>query len=286
MANDLNFQYSLGIAGPFVNRVLAAALNAAMAVSTETVNDVQVVTVTGTPTGGSFTLAGLPGVTTLTISGATTNAAATVTGLNSTRNLFVGMSVTGPGIPLGATIATITSTSAITISANATASATVAIVFSGVPTITVAFNDTAGAVQNKLKLAMGGGNNVVCTGGPLPGTPITATLVGDLAGQPFQLMTLGTNSLTGGSSPTATITRGTVGVAVAFHAQRQAFANNFIKNPDAYMRSMSLAVASNSTVQADFTSAGALVGGKTETDAFNDISFVVNGLWNLFSLSQ
>lgn len=62
-----------------------------------------------------------------TRSGTTTNGSAAITGLSTTTDLYIGMPVEGTGIPAGATIASITSTTAITISANATASGTVPI---------------------------------------------------------------------------------------------------------------------------------------------------------------
>jgi len=61
----------------------------------------------------------------LAITGTTTNASASITGLSSTVGLFVGMAISGTGVPGGATIASITSATAITISSNATASGTV-----------------------------------------------------------------------------------------------------------------------------------------------------------------
>lgn len=61
---------------------------------------------------------------TVVLTGNTTSGNASVTALSSTANLAVGMRVFGAGIPAGATIATITSSTAITLSANATATAT------------------------------------------------------------------------------------------------------------------------------------------------------------------
>lgn len=57
----------------------------------------------------------------------TTNASNAVTGLSSTSDLYIGMPIEGAGIPAGTTIASITSSTAITLSANATATATVPI---------------------------------------------------------------------------------------------------------------------------------------------------------------
>ena len=70
----------------------------------------------------------------VTMQGTTTSGAATVTGIGATTNLFVGMTVSGTGVPAGTTILTIDSTTAITMSANATGSATVTLTFKIVPT--------------------------------------------------------------------------------------------------------------------------------------------------------
>lgn len=59
--------------------------------------------------------------------GTTTNASASITGLADTSKMAVGMPISGTGIPAAATIASIVSGTAITISANATASGTVAL---------------------------------------------------------------------------------------------------------------------------------------------------------------
>ncbi|MXR38013.1 phage tail protein [Craterilacuibacter sinensis] len=57
-----------------------------------------------------------------TRSGTLTSGSVNVTGLSTTLDMWVGMPVEGAGIPAGATVASITSVSAITLSANATAS--------------------------------------------------------------------------------------------------------------------------------------------------------------------
>jgi len=65
---------------------------------------------------------------TTTFTGTTTNASATISSISATITayLYAGMKISGTGIPAGATISTVSSTS-ITISANATASGTVTI---------------------------------------------------------------------------------------------------------------------------------------------------------------
>jgi hypothetical protein len=59
--------------------------------------------------------------TAISATGATTNGSTAVTGLASTSSMVVGMAVSGTGIPAGATVASITSGTAITLSAPATA---------------------------------------------------------------------------------------------------------------------------------------------------------------------
>lgn len=68
---------------------------------------------------------------TVVITGNTTNGSATISSMETTYGLTVGMSVSGTGIPAGATIASIVSRKSITISANATATgSTVSLTFS------------------------------------------------------------------------------------------------------------------------------------------------------------
>jgi hypothetical protein len=85
--------------------------------------------------------------------------------------------------------------------------------FMGATTATIAYNAAAAAVQTALvALATIGTGNVVCGGGPLPGTPVTITFQGTLASQPLPLITANGAGLTGGSSPTASVARTTQGV--------------------------------------------------------------------------
>jgi hypothetical protein len=114
-------------------------------------NELQTITVTGTPTGGTFTLV-------YTYRDATTGAISTGT--------------------------------------------------SG----TIAFNASAANVSTALSTITQLSGNITTGGGPLPGTPVTVTYNTALAGQPVRALTLGTNSLTGGSTPTAAVTRTTPGV--------------------------------------------------------------------------
>lgn len=280
---DLNFQYTLGICSPFKNRVHAAILNAIQALTAEVVNDAQVLTATG-GTAGTFTLAGVPasGSATFTQNGTTTSGAATVTGLASTHNLFIGQAVSGAGVPVGATVASITSGSAVTLSANATASATVLLTFSGSPNVVVPFNATAGDVEALLGAQTGiGPTGVVTTGGPLNTGAVTVTFCGSVGNQPQKLMTVAANNLTG---VTPTVTRGTAGVYFASHQQRQFWGNQYLRSPVTWLEQFSILVAGNATVAADFNVNGSL-NGVTEATAANDIQFVVNGAVNTFALS-
>jgi hypothetical protein len=78
--------------------------------------------VAGLPTTStSKTLRVTNNTTAVVTAGNTTNGSAAVTGISSTASLAVGMAVSGTGIPAGATVAEITSSTAVTLSAAATA---------------------------------------------------------------------------------------------------------------------------------------------------------------------
>lgn len=289
MSNAL-FQSQLANAPGFLARVAALLANSLVAVANEVADEIQSLSVTGSPTGGNFVLAGLPGSTVIIENGTTVNNSASVTGLNSTVGLWVGMTVTGSGIPANTTIASITSTTAITLSANATAGATVPLTFSGTPQVTINWNATYEDVQQLLgNLAAIGAGSVVCAGGPLPGTAISITWTGSLGHEPIRLPTFGTNGLTGGTSPAPAISRTTAGVAFPYHAQRQALARSGLLSPQNYVPQFAVAVAGNATVQADWTLSQGdcqLAGGVTETTADNDMTFAINSFINAFALSQ
>jgi hypothetical protein len=77
---------------------------------------------------------------------------------------------------------------------------------------TIAFNATAANVTTALSTITQLSGNFTAGGGPLPATPVTITYNTALAAQPVRALTLGTNSLTGGTTPTAAVTRTTPGV--------------------------------------------------------------------------
>jgi hypothetical protein len=76
------------------------------------------------------------------------------------------------------------------------------------PTATINYNATAATVKTKLEAILGEGN-VEVTGST--GGPYTVTYVGDLAEENMPALTLDTNSLTGGTTPSVSITTGTAG---------------------------------------------------------------------------
>jgi hypothetical protein len=83
-------------------------------------------------------------------------------------------------------------------------------------TAAIPFNATAAQVQAALvALSSIGANNVVCTGGPLPAASVTITFSGALAPGPQPVITVGANSLTGGTSPAPTVAHTTTGAQIA-----------------------------------------------------------------------
>ncbi len=82
----------------------------------------------------------------------------------------------------------------------------------GGQTTAVLFSASAANVLTALQaLSSIGASNATCTGGPLPGTPVVVTFAAALATKFQTLLTTFSGSLTGGSSPTVTITHTTLG---------------------------------------------------------------------------
>lgn len=91
---------------------------------------------------------------------------------------------------------------------------TFTLTYAGQTTAAIAYNATAAAVQSALvALSNIGASDVVCTGGPLPGTAVTVTFDGALANADIAAMTASGASLTGGSSPAVVIATPTAGGA-------------------------------------------------------------------------
>lgn len=88
---------------------------------------------------------------------------------------------------------------------------TFTLTFNGQTTAGIAYNAAAAAVQTALQaLTNVGTGNLTCSGGPLPGSTVTFTFAGALAGQHQSLITANLAGLTGGS-PAYTITETTPG---------------------------------------------------------------------------
>lgn len=87
------------------------------------------------------------------------------------------------------------------------------VTYAGQTTAAIAYNATAANVKSALEaLSNIGVGDVLCTGGPFPGTPVDVTFSGALSGANIAQMTA-TSSLTGGSSPAVAVTTITEGGA-------------------------------------------------------------------------
>lgn len=89
---------------------------------------------------------------------------------------------------------------------------TYTLTFSGQTTSGIAFNAAASAVQSALEaLSNIASGDVVCAGGPHPGTPVTVTFGGAYDGADVPQMTASAAGLTGGTSPAVTVSTTTPG---------------------------------------------------------------------------
>jgi hypothetical protein len=90
---------------------------------------------------------------------------------------------------------------------------TFTLTFAAQTTAALNWNATAAQVQTALQaLSSINANNALVTGGPGPGTAFAVEFTGTLGFAGQALITLGTNSLTGGSSPSVSITRAQAGI--------------------------------------------------------------------------
>jgi hypothetical protein len=84
--------------------------------------------------------------------------------------------------------------------------------FKGYTTTAIPFNATAAQVQTALRaLSSIGSAGVTTGGGALPGTPVTVTFTGVLAGQNVPMMSSNATGLTGGTTPAVAVTETTAG---------------------------------------------------------------------------
>ncbi|MEU6979568.1 hypothetical protein [Streptomyces sp. NPDC046371] len=89
---------------------------------------------------------------------------------------------------------------------------TFTLTFSGQTTAGIAFNAAASAVQSALEaLSNVNPGDVVCAGGPLPGSAVTVTFGGQYDGQNVAQMTASGTGLTGGTTPAVAVTTTTPG---------------------------------------------------------------------------
>ncbi|WP_431980007.1 hypothetical protein [Streptomyces qinglanensis] len=91
---------------------------------------------------------------------------------------------------------------------------TYTLTYGGQTTAGIAYNATSTQVRTALTaLSSIGTGNVTCSGGPHPGSAITVTFTGALAGTDVEEMTASGTGLTGGTSPDVTVTTVTPGGA-------------------------------------------------------------------------
>lgn len=87
--------------------------------------------------------------------------------------------------------------------------------FRSVTTAAIAYNATAAAVQSALEaLSSVGSGNVLCAGGPLPGSPVTITFQNLLGGQNQPMIVVTQAALTGGTTPAASVAETTPGTGL------------------------------------------------------------------------
>lgn len=148
--------------------------------------------------------------------------------------------------------------------------------------VTINWNDGPGQVQSKIQAdANVGQGGVVCTGTALPAGSVTIEWAGKFGSSAQSLLTVGTNSLTGGSTPTPHTAHTTVGVAVVAHAARAAFAAKVLNNPSGFASLMALGVADSDTVKNDWNLT-TLQPTATEATVTTDINNQVSAIWNAY----
>jgi flagellar hook protein FlgE len=92
---------------------------------------------------------------------------------------------------------------------------TFTLTFNGETTSALDFDASAAEIQSALEaLSTIGASNVACAGGDLPGTPVTVTFQGSLAGTDVALISIDDSGLTGGTTPTGSVAETTKGRAV------------------------------------------------------------------------
>ena len=221
-------------------------------------NEVQRITIAGTPAQGTFTLT-YSGQTTTPIAYNAT-AANVVTALEALSNIGAG-DVTGANGPLPGTAVNITFTgtlaatdvAAMTADANkliisittttagsaaineiqrlsvssTPTSGTFTLTFGANTTSAIAYNATAATIQTALEgLASIGAGNIACTGGPINTATVICTFQGALASTNVATMTSASSLL--GAAPTITVAVTTSGTAAGLNERQQVYSTGTI----------------------------------------------------------
>ena len=130
-----------------------------------------------TITGQNTTVLGVTSVnnpvTLIMTTGTTSSTFATVTGISTTAGMAVGQQISGAGIPAGTTVQSVDSTTQVTMSANATASASVSIQVNTVPVVTGVNeeNDTQYKIRAAQSFALASTGPADAIGAALLNTP-------------------------------------------------------------------------------------------------------------------
>jgi hypothetical protein len=189
--------------------------------------DIPVASLAAVPKGVAAT-----GVSTINTTG-TTNATTTITGIPSTVGISIGASVTGSGIPPGTTVASILSSTSITLSASATTSlVATALIFTNFSTFsttgtTNSFSTTGTTDGTTTSITAIPSTATLATGMPVSGTgiPAGATVTSIVSGTAITIsiptnaagtgvaLVFGTNSIT--AIPTAARSQMAVGMPIS-----------------------------------------------------------------------
>ena len=144
----------------------------------------------------------------------------------------------------------------------------------------IPYNATAAQVQAALQaLPNIGAGNVTCTGGALPGTAVVITFSGDFADQPQPVIQVVQAAFTGGSSPAATITHTTTGVA---NGAIGAYASG---NTDGTQKPIGILMAQSVTDGAGNVTFGAVPGSAEFGRTFSTTNVAIRGYFNTGDLT-
>lgn len=148
---------------------------------------------------------------------------------------------------------------------------TFTLTFNGQTTAAIAYNAAASAVQSALRaLSNIGSTGVVCSGGALPGTAVTITFQGTLANTNVAQITASSAGLTGGTSPTASISTTTQGGPTSYICTRKD-GGNWTQLTGSYP------ITYDTSAWVTFTQGAQL----TASDTSDDRVYITNGVNNM-----